>query len=70
MKIKYVLLIIFYSLLLTAGSLLCGFADSLRYKLYYDYTPTGIVIIILGFLGFICSFIEYIVDKIKDDKDK
>lgn len=67
---KYALLIICCSLFLSAGALLCGFADRLRSMLYYNYTPTGIALMISGFLGLIFCFVDYVVDKIKNNNDK
>lgn len=67
MKVKEILWTMFYTMLLCGGMLLCCFAEPLKNSLF-NCIPMGVVMIILGFLGWVFDFIEYIVDKIIANK--
>ncbi len=69
MKVKDILWGIFYVVCIVGGTLLCCFAQPLKSR-WFNVTPMGIMLIVMGFLCCTFSFIEYIVDKIKEDKDK
>lgn len=69
MKIKRILLLIFYIVCIMGGTLLCCFAQQIR-SVYFNCTPMGITLMVVSFLSCTFDYIDYIVDKIKEDKDK